>query len=444
MIFYVVSLGLLFAPGSLGEELVLTSDGPVVLDAEITFTGSLMYPDPTSTYRWQWQDDASPVHSKIEDYLGAQAKHNYTITYPAAEYDETRYSMKLSIFKSMEYYWDRVVSETIEFDLKRTLSGKLLVRQAGKQSEAMSGQSIVNSINKTEIVIEFHDPSNFLKKASRIQYFWFIDTVNYGQTNQPVFNYNFSTAGDYLVESTVIADFNATGRSTLSAKDMPHLQQRSLGVKMGIFHKRVVSKDPISNLTVDGQKTLKHGQLVDLNILCGGSGPWLFCWKIVEKGYNITGNETCHDPKYREDCEFSLLWYFKKSDTYNLLLIVSNDVSSHLEVVAVSIYEVASQLPLSIVIIPVTAGMAAVILLISGIGVYTAFKSNLAVEVADFDFNTAEEEELQYKTFWERLRESFGTAFTSGGDVESEGSSVSGRRSVQLPGAAGIGYGSIT
>ena len=28
--------------------------------------------------------------------------------------------------------------------------------------------------------------------------------------------------------------------------------------------------------------------------------------------------------------------------------------------------------------------------------------------MADFDFNTAEEEELQYKTFWERLRDSFG------------------------------------
>ena len=28
--------------------------------------------------------------------------------------------------------------------------------------------------------------------------------------------------------------------------------------------------------------------------------------------------------------------------------------------------------------------------------------------MADFDFNAAEEEELQYKTFWERLRESFG------------------------------------
>jgi hypothetical protein len=29
---------------------------------------------------------------------------------------------------------------------------------------------------------------------------------------------------------------------------------------------------------------------------------------------------------------FSILWYFKQSDTYNLLTIVSNDVSTHMEV----------------------------------------------------------------------------------------------------------------
>ena len=29
-------------------------------------------------------------------------------------------------------------------------------------------------------------------------------------------------------------------------------------------------------------------------------------------------------------------------------------------------------------------------------------------QVADFDFNNSEDDELQYKTFWERLRESFG------------------------------------
>ena len=34
-------------------------------------------------------------------------------------------------------------------------------------------------------------------------------------------------------------------------------------------------------------------------------------------------------------------------------------------------------------------------------------KRPLFFQVADFDFGQADEEELQYKSFWERLRESF-------------------------------------
>ena len=39
-------------------------------------------------------------------------------------------------------------------------------------------------MNSTDIVIQFHDPEHYLKSATRIQYFWFIDDVAYGQTNQ--------------------------------------------------------------------------------------------------------------------------------------------------------------------------------------------------------------------------------------------------------------------
>ena len=53
---------------------------------------------------------------------------------------------------------------------------------------------------------------------------------------------------------------------------------------------------------------------------------------MQETGYNITGNETCEQPLFRKNCDFSILWYFKQSDTYNLLAIVSNDVSTHMEV----------------------------------------------------------------------------------------------------------------
>ena len=52
---------------------------------------------------------------------------------------------------------------------------------------------------------------------------------------------------------------------------------------------QVVSKQPIGNMTVGGETLLKHGDLVDLNIDCSGSQPWLYCWQIKEKGYNITG-----------------------------------------------------------------------------------------------------------------------------------------------------------
>ena len=42
---------------------------------------------------------------------------------------------------------------------------------------------IVSSIKQTTIDVKFHDPENFLKDAT-IHYFWFINTVNYGQTTE--------------------------------------------------------------------------------------------------------------------------------------------------------------------------------------------------------------------------------------------------------------------
>ena len=40
-----------------------------------------------------------------------------------------------------------------------------------------------------------------------------------------MFSYDFSVPGDYLVESTVIADFNETRSTDLSSRDLPHMKQ---------------------------------------------------------------------------------------------------------------------------------------------------------------------------------------------------------------------------
>jgi len=438
----------LFSSGN--EELYLSCDGPAVLDAPIVFTGELIGADEDEKYRWRWSDDASPDHSNTTDVEGRESVQTFTVIFPSSIYDEYHYTMKLTIYKQIFYYWEHVVSASIKFNISRTLLGRISVKQNGSHTENMLGESVVDSVNTAEISIDFHDPSDFLSRALKIRYWWVIDEINYGQTNDPSFNYTFTSPGPHHVIATVMADFNATNRNLDPANEvMDHMKMRQIGVKMGLFQKDVISKAPISNVSITGEKTLKRGQLINLDLDCTGTGPWGFCWYRVEKGYNMTGNETCDDAEITtspKECSFPIMRYYKNADTYNLLVIVSNDVSHHIQVVSVTIYEVAKRMPLHIVIIPVTAAIAGIILIFSGIGVYANFRSNLAVEVADFDFNAAEEEELQYKTFWERLRESFVVAFTSGDDSESEGSSVSGRRSVQIPGggSAGIGYGSIT
>jgi len=432
----------------------LTSDGPAVLDAPITFTGQLLGVDsPETSYRWRWFDTASPGHYKETETNGSVTNINYTIVYPSSDYDSNNYDMTLTIYEFDFFYWREVGKAQIEFSITRELNGHLEVLQNGGIS-----QSIVSSVKTTNINVKFHDPSNFLQDAV-LHYFWFINTVNYGQTQTGHFEYNFTSPGEYDVEVTAIAYFNTKNSSihpdavSLSydtenrglAISEGKQERPSKGVKMAIFQKKIISKQPIGNISVNGDQMLKHGKLMDLDLNCTGSAPWLFCWIIKEKGYNITGNETCEQPTLlKTECEFPILWYFRQSDTYNILVIINNDVSSHIEVIPVTIYDVARQVPVSIVIIPVASSIVVVIMIITGIALHAHYRNRLAVEVADFDFGQADEEELQYKSFWERLRESFGNHFTSGSDVQSEGSSVSGRRSVQMPGPVGIGYGSIT
>jgi len=360
--------------------------------------------------------------------------------------------MTLTIFEYDFLYWKKVGRVQIKFELTRALNGHLEVTQNGLNT---STPCIVSSIKNTAIDVKFYDPENFLHNAV-IHYFWFINDINYGQTLGAHFEFNFTGPGDYKVEVNVIAYFdNTSARDSVSLlydTDKKGLTLREEDgppndkIKMAVFRKNIISKQPIGNMTVAGDKLLKHGMLLDLNINCSGSAPWLYCWMRKDKGYNITGNEKCEDPSLmKNECEFPILWYFQHSDTYNILVVITNDVSSHIEVIPVTIYDVASQTPVSIVIIPVVSSIIVVIIIITGVATGTHYRNRLAVEVADFDFGQADEEELQYKTFWERLRESFGAHFTSSAsDSQSEGSSVSGRRSVQMPGPVGIGYGSIT
>ena len=70
--------------------------------------------------------------------------------------------------------------QVVTYRLTRALNGHLEVTQNGLNT---STPCIVSSIKHTTIDVKFHDPENFLKEAT-IHYFWFINTVNYGQTTE--------------------------------------------------------------------------------------------------------------------------------------------------------------------------------------------------------------------------------------------------------------------
>jgi len=315
----------------------LESDSPAVLDAPIVFTGRLLgqHPEVKAMFRWRFSDDASPGHFNESDSDSSVTERKYTLVYPSHTYQSGTYEMTLTIYEYFGYfYWKEVGRNKVRFRITSELNGKLDVTQDGIKTE------IVSTAKEAQMDVKFHDPSSYLDHAT-IHYFWFINTLNYGQTVKGEFKYNFTTPGYYNVEVTTIAYFNNT-------QDAIHVDNLLEGndwnaVKLGIFQKALVAKMPITGTNVTGDVVLKHGQLVDLNVACDGTGDWSYCWSIKDKGYNITGNETCSSPQYlKTECDFSIIWYFKNCGIYDILVEISNDVSSYIEVIPVTVKGVAN------------------------------------------------------------------------------------------------------
>ena len=54
-----------------------------------------------------------------------------------------------------------------------------------------------------------------------------------------------------------------------------------------------VSTEPITQVNVSGNTWLKHGELLNLTVICSGSKPWGYCYEIHPGSYNVTGKDYC-------------------------------------------------------------------------------------------------------------------------------------------------------
>lgn len=68
---------------------------------------------------------------------------------------------------------------------------------------------------------------------------------------------------------------------------------------------------------------------------------------------------------------------------------------------------VKSHSPLSVILVPVTCVLIAVIMIIFGIAYYLQNHDHYLIEVADFNFGETQPLDMEYKTFRQRLLDSF-------------------------------------
>ncbi|XP_046660633.1 melanocyte protein PMEL isoform X2 [Homalodisca vitripennis] len=461
-----------------GYKIQLTSNGPVVVGATITFRASITDGDrpPSGSFQFKWKDNAIPPHSKTVD--GDFTVSYWNVTYPKDMYSPGTYEVQVEISKWTIFYWP-VASKRLWFELTPLLNGGMNLTQNNKSVE----NNDVSSAAEVTHWISFSDPDEeFLaENATLIQTFWFVDCIYYGATSDLSFRYNYSDAVDKTrsVEALVVASFDpipsptttqapttttsttttlapsttanpqtttttvatttkvvtttvATPSNNITAVVEPNLKMGTnvseipilpyvcLNTSIvppdpkktyGYFSSRVNVKAPVNNVVVSGGNSfwLQHGDILNLSVSCNGSSPFLYCFKITEGEYNVTGNETCTQHMLITDCQLTLPRYFHNPGSYTVLIIITNEVSKKITPVGVNIYEVKKHAQLSVIVVPVACVAIAVTLIVFGAAYYLQSRHRYTIEVADFDF--AQASDLEYMTFSQRLRAALNSAF---------------------------------
>ncbi|KAI5724080.1 hypothetical protein M8J76_015063 [Diaphorina citri] len=189
----------------------------------------------------------------------------------------------------------------------------------------------------------------------------------------------------------------------------------------GYFSKNVKVQAAITNVKASGNMWLQHGDMLGLDIKCNGTGPFSFCYDYVPGSYNVTGDESCAEYISDEtDCSFHIDHYFRESQAYTMIVVITNNVGKVVTPVGVNVYETTKHAQLSVIVVPIAALSLAVILVVFGLAYYVQSRNRFVIETADFDFSNTSTD-MEYKTFRERLREAVSAAINKTEDfVEQE------------------------
>lgn len=367
-------------------DLKVENDGPVTLDVPITFKASLQCASPEEYYVFIFQDNAVPPHRIRVD--GSTAA-NVSFVYSANIYRPGVYIMKVSAFSSL---WSPVLvgvaSTTSVFILSEYIPGNLSISDVKVGS--LDGSLYISSGSVTNITVSLHYPSS-VYPLLETSYSWNVDKEQF-ITVDPCITYNFSVPGTYKITVSAVA--------RVPVYNVFAVPTRVMKYKWGYFNAVVTVKDSMTSVNLTGNTYLKHGQLLDLDVSCTGSGPFEYCWRIFQPFEDVT-NLTCPSPVVTTKCSFPIIYYFHDSGNYRVAILVDNYVASIQRNVEVHVYDVSLKPQLSTVIVPMVCAVLAILIITVGIVIHIRQNQQFDIETADFDF--LQSDVIVVETFWEKM-----------------------------------------
>ncbi|KAK4876862.1 hypothetical protein RN001_009368 [Aquatica leii] len=450
----------------------LTSDSPTVRGGTVHFVAELFEDgEPASgKFKYIWLDNSILIHT--ETHESESNVDTWSVTYPAnASFPPGPYEVQVAVEKYYVLFYIHKTSQRLIFELTEHLNGKLQLTQ---NNEVLLGKYVSSAfpvVHKVELTKSDEEYINHT--ATSILTYWFVDCVYYGVSADYTFTLSYPEINKkHKLEALVVAGYEpittvAPPTTTTTTTPTPNVttavptsttiapitsttaSSNSTGIKVkrsavlpshngilpvnnsfpfvclsngsvapdtkktyGLFSRKFISKAPVSNITVTGNYWLPKGDVLSLKVKCQGSSQFYYCKHIFEGVYNVTGNETCDvpPPDTSDECEFPIKRYFQKPQKYTIAIVIYNDVAKIVSPVTVTVYEVAHQAQLSVIVVPVASSLIAVVLIIFGVAYYVQNRSRFIVEVADFNFGQ-QCSDLEYKTFRERLYDSISNAF---------------------------------
>ncbi|KAI5651918.1 hypothetical protein NE865_00255 [Phthorimaea operculella] len=412
----------------LSMKVTLSKVGPVVRGSNVTFTATITDYD-NSEIEYDFRDDAEPQHY---DWRRISANTStWVVEYPRDLYEAGEYSVSVVIKKNYFGIFIYEDSDKVTFNLTESLNGNLVLLQNNTErpnSFVAVNKSVTHYIKLPENEMQF-----LIQKSSQIITYWFIDCNFYDKTTDFAFNYTYSDPmmnAPHKVAKRAVS--NKTKHKASTVLDTFICKNANVPIgpdyTYGHYRMNIGVREPIATVNITGLNWLQHGDLMNLQVKYAGSPPFDYCAEYKPGQYNITGNETCRFKTRTVSNVFPLVHYFSDSDQHTVVVVIENDIGKVVsratiniykendigKVVSratINIYKASVHAQLSVIVVPVVSCLLAVILIVFGIAYYQ-HRSRYNIEVADFDFG--QQSHFDYKTFTERLRDSFRGAFHFG------------------------------